>query len=109
MQQHRDTVFAKTGFLSLNIAPMSLLLTVFDSWSYFLSILPRRTNVLYRQRLSLIDPSSHPQQVCVYGECGGGGGGLGMALALGERNGRGGSSSIEVRKFFFLTLARHRV
>lgn len=59
MQKHRDTAFAKTGFLSPNVAPSPLYQQgQIPGHTYFWSTLPRRTNVINRQRLSLIGFSS---------------------------------------------------
>lgn len=93
MQKHRDTAFAKTGFLSPNGAPSPLLATGSDSWSYLLSVYTTQENQCHQQTKAFSDqPFIHN----------------GWRVPVRETDDGKGISSTQVRTFF-LTSARHSV
>lgn len=93
MQKHRDTAFAKTGFLSPNMVPSPLLSSGSDSWSYLLLVYTTQENQCHQQTKAFSNwPFIHN----------------GWRVAVREIDDGRGISSTQVRTFF-LTSARHRV
>lgn len=84
MQKHRDTAFAKTGFLSPNLAPSPLLSIGSDSWSYLLFVYTAQENQCHQQTKAFSNwPFIHN----------------GWRVSVRETDDGRGISSTQVRKF----------